>query len=190
MDASTNDVFAHTPLPDSMTHIRLLRILQGGFDQRVVCKLSYWPVDEAPSHHTISYTWGDPAQTTTITINDRQMTVRQNREYALQQTYTAEKSHYIWIDAICIDQDTIQERSDQVALMGQIYKKAQCVHACVGQHAHDSAYISEVIHKQENFLSQSYGEAMSKPSDPLMNILYSFPPEASFRFALQAFFHN
>lgn len=40
MSDSTNVAYVHEPLPDSRTHIRLLKILHGGFDQHVVCEMS------------------------------------------------------------------------------------------------------------------------------------------------------
>jgi hypothetical protein len=35
---------------------------------------------------------------------------------------------YIWIDALCIDQNNLDERSQQVSLMGHIYTQAQTVY--------------------------------------------------------------
>jgi hypothetical protein len=42
-------------------------------------------------------------------------------------------THLYWIDAICIDQDDLQERSAQVLLMGRIYRQAQCTMAWLGE---------------------------------------------------------
>jgi len=41
----------------------------------------------------------------------------------------------LWIDAICIDQIDVLERNHQVALMGQIYSKAQAVLMWLGESA-------------------------------------------------------
>lgn len=89
-DAETNAPartlpFVHSPLPDSKTHIRLLEVQQGNFEQHVVCAMSVWPLDSAPPYSAISYTWGDPALTANITIDGRHMVVRQNCEYALNR---------------------------------------------------------------------------------------------------------
>ncbi|EAT82442.2 hypothetical protein SNOG_10107 [Parastagonospora nodorum SN15] len=124
--------FVHSPLPDSETHIRLLEVLQGNFEHHVVCVMSAWPLDSAPPYSAISYTWGDPALTATITIDGRNMVVGQNCEYALQQTFAIEKKKkekYVWVDAVCIDQNNIQERGHQVAIMGKVYSKAAQVFA-------------------------------------------------------------
>jgi hypothetical protein len=38
----------------------------------------------------------------------------------------------LWVDALCINQSDIEERSHQVSMMGDIYKNAECVHAWLG----------------------------------------------------------
>lgn len=42
-------------------------------------------------------------------------------------------THLYWIDAICIDQDDLQERSAQVLLMSNIYRQCQCTMAWLGE---------------------------------------------------------
>lgn len=41
--------------------------------------------------------------------------------------------HLYWIDAICIDQENLDERSSQVLLMDKIYSQAQCTMAWLGE---------------------------------------------------------
>jgi hypothetical protein len=147
--------FVHDPLPDSKTHIRLLEVLQGNFGQHVVCKLSAWPLDSAPPYNAISYTWGDPASTVNITVDGRTMIVRQNCDYVLQQAFTNTKKEtkYLWVDAICIDQSELEERGHQVALMGELYKRATHVFACVGAHSDDSEFLHTMCRKKGRLLS-------------------------------------
>ena len=38
----------------------------------------------------------------------------------------------LWVDALCINQADDDERGHQVGMMGEIYKRAQCVHAWLG----------------------------------------------------------
>jgi Heterokaryon incompatibility protein (HET) len=40
---------------------------------------------------------------------------------------------YIWIDGICINQQDLAEHSSQIALMGEVYKRAGIVIACFGE---------------------------------------------------------
>ena len=144
--------FEHDPLPDSTTHFRLLHVSRGDFGQHVECELSSWPIDDAPSYYAISYTWGDPADTTEITVNGKPLVVRQNCEYVLQQAFATKASRYYWVDAICIAQTSIQERNHQVGIMGKIYSRAKHVFACVGPHADDSEYLMAIIVQRRSIL--------------------------------------
>lgn len=40
---------------------------------------------------------------------------------------------WLWVDALCIDQDNIDERTSQVLLMGNIYAAAQQVDVWLGE---------------------------------------------------------
>ncbi|KAF2030271.1 hypothetical protein EK21DRAFT_32482, partial [Setomelanomma holmii] len=126
--------FTHDPVPDSRRHMRLLKILQGNFGHHVVCQMTTWPFDNAPPYVAISYTWGDPAPTVDIMVNDRRLTVRWNCEYALQQAFiiTKDRPQLLWLDTICIDQTNLRGRGHQVASMGELYQKVRQVFACVG----------------------------------------------------------
>ncbi|PHH89676.1 hypothetical protein CDD83_5529 [Cordyceps sp. RAO-2017] len=42
-------------------------------------------------------------------------------------------SRQLWVDAICINQDDLAEKSAQVRLMGQIYRSAECVVVWLGE---------------------------------------------------------
>jgi hypothetical protein len=41
-------------------------------------------------------------------------------------------SFYIWIDAICINQSNMTERSSQVSIMGDVYRNSQAVYIWLG----------------------------------------------------------
>jgi hypothetical protein len=58
-----------------------------------------------------------------------------NCESALRRLRNAEETQILWIDSICINQgpDAIDERNQQVALMGEIYQNAQHVVVWVGE---------------------------------------------------------
>ncbi|KAI4932915.1 hypothetical protein J4E85_003318 [Alternaria conjuncta] len=145
-----SSAFEHDPLPDSATHFRLLHILRGDFGQHVECEISSWPIDDAPSYYAISYTWGDPADMTKITVNGKPLAVRRNCEYVLQQAFVTKACQYYWVDAICIAQTSIQERNHQVGIMGKIYSGAKHVLACVGPHANDMSLYYAYIGTIEN----------------------------------------
>ncbi|KUI69487.1 Heterokaryon incompatibility protein 6, OR allele [Cytospora mali] len=142
--------FSHDPLPDDSSYIRLLTINNLELDETrptsVSCELTTWPITEAPEYLAISYTWGDERHLTTILVNGKPMQVRRNCEYALQQAKwydgprRPQRLQY-WVDAICVNQMDSKEKGHQLAIMGTIYKNAERVLACVGEHDKESKYL-------------------------------------------------
>jgi hypothetical protein len=101
------------------------------------------------------------------------MTVRQNCAYPPAQVrlYVGkDKSGLVWIDAVCIDHSNIDERNAQVAQMGDLYRHAEQVYACVGpedgystllatrrqQMYSTAAIVTEAIVDRESCNSQAY----------------------------------
>jgi len=54
------------------------------------------------------------------------------------ENVTAENTTWIWIDALCIDQQNNSERNHQVRVMGKIYEMAVEVLVWLGCSAHNS----------------------------------------------------
>lgn len=151
--------FQHDPLPDPATHIRLLEIAHGNFEQHVECKVSAFPIDTTPPYYAISYTWGDPSSNSSnITMNGKNMVVGKNCEYVLQQAFTSKASKYFWVDALCINQTGIEEKNHQVAMMGQIYGNAAHVFACVGPPVDDSEFMFEMCERKKRLLEKIHSK--------------------------------
>lgn len=64
---------------------------------------------------------------------------------ALKFLRRSEVDRYLWIDALCIDQSSLQERSDQVAKMGMIYREAATVVVWLGDSWTDSNLAMEFL---------------------------------------------
>ncbi|KAI4921568.1 hypothetical protein J4E85_008913 [Alternaria conjuncta] len=111
---------------DAATHARLHRSLPQCSDSRY-----NWGDFEA-----LSYTWGNTGDTKTIQINDVRKDVPRNLEEALRALRGLEETlsgMRYWIDALCIDQDNIEERNEQVKRMKEIYGRARAVIVWLGR---------------------------------------------------------
>jgi len=115
--------------------IRLLELLPSANDT-VSCRLSYVSLDDEPVFTALSYVWGDPTITETITVNRQSFAITINLVAALRSVQKHWCDLYpernaedfrLWADAICIDQSNKDERSNQVQLMGSIYSGAELV---------------------------------------------------------------
>ncbi|KXJ87678.1 heterokaryon incompatibility protein-domain-containing protein, partial [Microdochium bolleyi] len=92
----------------------------------ICCDISNHDLDQHPEYTALSYTWGTGEPSKAILLNGTLFPVRDN----LYQLW--------WIDAICINQDDISERSSQVALMRRIYRQASRIVIWLGPAADDS----------------------------------------------------
>lgn len=90
-------------------------------------------------YKALSYTWGEPINpdgpSSSILIAGASLRVTDNLNLALRQLRNKMKpteASYWWIDAICINQDDVDERNSQVALMRRIYGSAMQVQVWLG----------------------------------------------------------
>jgi len=75
-------------------------------------------------YETLSYTWGGPGAPKSITLNSISYPVSKNLHDALRHIRLPNKERYLWADACCINQEDIEEKEIQVAMMFNIYLKA------------------------------------------------------------------
>ena len=125
--------YKYRPLDLNGSSIRLLKLLKGNFGDDIQCKLIDGWIEESIPYDALSYTWGRTGKAATITVDGITMGVTLNVYEALQQIRSEDESRYLWIDAICIDQDNIQERGHQVQQMSRIYQNAERVVIWLGQ---------------------------------------------------------
>ncbi|KXX80637.1 Heterokaryon incompatibility protein 6, OR allele [Madurella mycetomatis] len=124
--------FQYTPFDRPNEQIRLLTVHAGLSDSPLQCTLAIVPLKpHPPPYVAISYTWGPPTPTTSITIDGQPMVVRQSCADALRTMRLHRVNIPLWIDAICINQTDLYEKSFQVGLMGTIYSSAVSVAACL-----------------------------------------------------------
>lgn len=128
---------AYELLP-SPRYIRTLTIEPGGKRSDIFCNLKLINLDEQTEYMALSYTWGDGSLTAAIYCNNHSISVTQNLFAALHQFRDTKDSVSFWVDQLCINQADLEERSQQVRVMGEIYAKATKVWIWLGDEADDS----------------------------------------------------
>lgn len=83
-------------------------------------------------YEALSYAWGELPANKTITIDQTDYYVRDNLFAALEALRLRSRRRHLWVDAVCINQEDFDERNGQVALMSQIYAKADEVIVWLG----------------------------------------------------------
>lgn len=91
----------------------------------------------------LSYVWGDPEPQKTILIHDKTKLVTSNLYDALLELRNPGHPILLWVDAVCINQEDIQERNQQVRLMAAIYSQVWHVVCWLGR-------LTEGIHGTED----------------------------------------
>ncbi|KAI7350958.1 hypothetical protein KC354_g12589 [Hortaea werneckii] len=138
--------FCYSPLLYPETEIRLLNFsseAQTSNSSIFDLNIETFPLQDAPPYAAMSYTWSDPPAEEIILIRGLPFYIRWNCWYMLRQLQKHRPFGYFWIDAICINQDDVDEKNCQVQMMGEIYEHAECVIASLGEHADDSRLLFE-----------------------------------------------
>lgn len=132
-----SNVSIYDALDPRSKQIRILQLIPGSFEDNIKCRISVATV-EAP-FEALSYVWGDPAHRETIEVQQQIMSITRNLDEALRHLRDTCETRELWVDAICINQNDISERTHQVGIMDDIYRKAQKVVVWLGKEAADSA---------------------------------------------------
>lgn len=111
---------------------RVLWLDPGTGDDPLSGFLQIFNIEAAPRYEALSYTWGTDPPSNYIWVNGKPIGIRPNLEAALLSLRLPNLKRLLWIDALCIDQSNIDERSRQVQYMRLVYKHAARVIVWVG----------------------------------------------------------
>ncbi|KAK3390769.1 heterokaryon incompatibility protein-domain-containing protein [Podospora didyma] len=79
----------------------------------------------APAYEALSYVWGSQENPKPIRLNGHVYHVTENLHAALTRIRLPAEDHFLWSDALAINQLDLAERSDQVKAMPSIYSSAE-----------------------------------------------------------------
>lgn len=116
----------YSPLSPKSGSIRLLRVRPPHANKMIHCELSNGNV-ETSGFKALSYVWGSPLEEFPIELNGKSWKVRRSLWHFLRKAEIFCPNEPIWIDALCINQDDIPERNQQVSQMCKIYNRAELV---------------------------------------------------------------
>ncbi|MCJ1394394.1 hypothetical protein MMC18_007272 [Xylographa bjoerkii] len=126
--------------------IRLIHLHRGGSQGLICCSLRTVALAKDPVYEALSYVWGDPSVTAPIVVDGQTIEVTVNLESALRHLRLSNCQRTIWVDAICVNQQDLEERSDQVVLMRDIYSQAVGVVGWLGPETEYSAEAIGLLH--------------------------------------------
>ncbi|KAH8591877.1 heterokaryon incompatibility, partial [Bisporella sp. PMI_857] len=86
----------------------------------------------------LSYAWGETTTTHHVMIEGKRLPITANLDKALRRVRRNNQDLYLWVDAICINQDDTAEKENQISMMFQIYQSATQVVVYLGEHSDHS----------------------------------------------------
>jgi len=131
-------------LDPSQRQIRLLRYLRTN-KEHPDFSIETISLDDRREYACLSYVWGNPDRVSPIIVNGAVVNVTQNLGDALRRLEDEDDVVCLWADAICINQESKDEKASQVGMMGQIYSLAKAVMAWLGPEADGSGYVMDAI---------------------------------------------
>ena len=123
--------FQYPPL-GAPTHIRVLDILPGNANSEIHFRLREKRLGDGDVYHAISYAWGPLVFTHKIYSATGFIQVTENLWEALRRYRKTDDMMTLWVDAVCVDQANVQERSQQIVLMRSIYSESKRVLVWLG----------------------------------------------------------
>lgn len=125
---SSQNTFEYFTLDASGSEIRLLRLQPAStYDDEIHCELFHISLDDEPllPYETVSYAWGklDATRQSYVYLHSQLFNVTPNLEDALRCLRLTDKPRALWVDALCINQQSLADRASQVAMMHLIYRR-------------------------------------------------------------------
>ncbi|EYB28739.1 hypothetical protein SNK04_005230 [Fusarium graminearum] len=121
------------------SHIRILELLPAPREKALEGRLLVVDVDKPPAYEALSYTWADASNDSSlcqrifIGHGNRALPITSSCHQGLRHLRKELESVFIWVDSVCINQSDLEERSYQVAMMDDVFSRANVVHAYVGE---------------------------------------------------------
>ncbi|KAK0725975.1 heterokaryon incompatibility protein-domain-containing protein [Lasiosphaeris hirsuta] len=128
----SGELYKYAPIRDPRA-IRLLKLSPAGSDL-ARASLRIYPLDGIPEYYAVSYMWGSSDRVSNLDISDDDGELRGHIPItkSCQNVLSAlapggKEPRYLWIDAVCINQEDSTEKETQIPLMGDIYRGASHV---------------------------------------------------------------
>ncbi|KAG4034683.1 hypothetical protein MFRU_002g00390 [Monilinia fructicola] len=134
-------IYEDHPLNAGKKSFRLLHLHPGKGSEQLCATIHVKNLDDAAveGYTCLSYTWGTEISTEYVKIGGEEIKVTVSLQSFLKHVRQPHETLTLWVDAVCINQNDASEKSEQVAIMGEIYSKCSFVYIWLGApSSHDS----------------------------------------------------
>lgn len=124
--------YQHQPLEHNDS-IRLLKLEPASMPTaELYGQLIHERLSANSAYAAVSYTWGDPIFPKVLNLAGGILKITENLHSALRAFRDRRQPRMLWVDGVCIDQANPDDKNHQVALMSEIYKRANKVLGWLG----------------------------------------------------------
>lgn len=110
-----------------------MRVQYDASRRRLSGTLQVIDLNSKPQYDALSYYWGPPGGRRNLIHIDGEAILISPSLYAFLRRFGANSEQTIWVDALCINQDDVEERNQQVSVMDSVYRGAAVVHVWLGK---------------------------------------------------------
>lgn len=112
-----------------------------------------------PHYEALSYVWGDKSSDgCRIILDNIEISVRRNLWDALHALRNRTTGRVLWVDALCINQDDLDERGHQVRLMRKVYSQtSRCIAWIIPRISMSSIWLDRDVEACKTFEDISNG---------------------------------
>jgi hypothetical protein len=148
----TEQEYRYDTLPKQGNYFRTLILKPGAGDEPLQCTLQTRPLSGSKPFEAISYVWGNETKDRKIKCGKYSISITSNLWSVLRHV-RSNRPRELWADSICIDQANLEEKSRQVAMMGDIYRLADCVLIFLGeQDFGHGAQVSSLLEEMDELI--------------------------------------
>jgi hypothetical protein len=171
-EQSTNAALSYRALQG--TEIRLIKFgpSNSDADGSLTCSLEHVALDSSPVYFALSYVWGRSSIRPQIIVDGCSVSITASLFSALSRLRTWAEgdperipTYYIWADALCINQNDLEEKSKQVPRMKEIYQLARRVVAWLGPNNPEENHMVGCIFHQANKAGLTAASEVSEHPD-------------------------
>jgi hypothetical protein len=125
------ETFRYDTLIDNGS-FRVVILLPGKYQDGLQCDFQTYQVSSPPEYEALSYVWGTQSRALPLLSDGKHIFITGTLDIALRRLRHPQSNRVLWIDQLCINQDDLDERSQQVQLMRHIYSNARRVLVWLG----------------------------------------------------------
>jgi len=157
--------YKYSALDEDQQQIRLLTLMRGSklSKLRVELKTVRLSKDEIPKYEALSYAWGSSDRPFDLSVGEGIVSITRNLARALPYLRYKEKDRILWIDAICVNQNDLVERSKQVDRMADIFSLATRVVVWLGEEEADSTLALSTLEMLDSRIEPDWSKYTMKP---------------------------